>query len=29
MWEYKKKYRDRTPMLSEEAYFAGHERSAR
>lgn len=29
IWEYKKKYRDKTPMLTEEAYFAGHNRTTR
>lgn len=29
IWEYKKKYRDKTPMLNEEAYFAGHNRAGR
>ena len=24
-WEYKKKYRDYTPLINESAYFAGHD----
>lgn len=25
IWEYKKKYRDKTPVIGPEAYFAGHD----
>ena len=25
IWEYKKKYRDNTPVIGPEAYFAGHD----
>lgn len=28
-WEYKKKYRDKTPMLNEESYFFDYKHSER
>lgn len=28
-WEYKKKYRDMTPILNPSAYFAGHDQTQR